>query len=72
MTPLGAIRRAVVRYFERLSVPVHVAAWVDGLIFYHNSCTVYAPDMLAGARPAPSTTGGHLRVSVSGGRGLAG
>ena len=32
-SPLGAIVRSVARYFARLPSPVHVAAWVDDLIF---------------------------------------
>ena len=32
-SPLGAIVRSVARYFARLPNPVHVAAWVDDLIF---------------------------------------
>ena len=32
-SPLGSIVRAVVRFFARLTYPVHVAAWVDDLIF---------------------------------------
>jgi hypothetical protein len=31
--PLGAVVRSVARYFARLPSPVHVAAWVDDLIF---------------------------------------
>jgi hypothetical protein len=32
-SPLGSIVRAVARYFARLPDPVHVASWVDDLIF---------------------------------------
>jgi hypothetical protein len=32
-SPLGALVRSVARYFARLPSPVHVAAWVDDLIF---------------------------------------
>ena len=32
-SPLGSIVRAVARFFARLTYPVHVAAWVDDLIF---------------------------------------
>ena len=32
-SPLGSIVRAVARSFARLTYPVHVAAWVDDLIF---------------------------------------
>ena len=32
-SPLGAVVRSVARYFARLPTPVHVAAWVDDLIF---------------------------------------
>ena len=32
-SPLGAIVRSVARYFARLPTPVHVASWVDDLIF---------------------------------------
>ena len=32
-SPLGSIVRAVARFFARLTCPVHVAAWVDDLIF---------------------------------------
>jgi hypothetical protein len=32
-SPLGSIMRAVARYFARLPDPVHVASWVDDLIF---------------------------------------
>ena len=32
-SPLGALVRSVARYFARLPTPVHVAAWVDDLIF---------------------------------------
>ena len=32
-SPLGAIVRSVARFFARLPTPVHVAAWVDDLIF---------------------------------------
>ena len=34
-SPLGSIVRAVARYFARLPDPVHVASWVDDLIFCH-------------------------------------
>ena len=32
-SPLGAIVRSVARFFARLPDPIHVAAWVDDLIF---------------------------------------
>ena len=32
-SPLGCLVRAVARFFARLTEPVHVAAWVDDLIF---------------------------------------
>ena len=32
-SPLGSLVRSVARYFARLPTPVHVAAWVDDLIF---------------------------------------
>jgi hypothetical protein len=32
-SPLGALVRSVARFFARLPTPVHVAAWVDDLIF---------------------------------------
>lgn len=42
-SPLGAIVRSVARYFARLPTPVHVAPWVDDLIFImatpeHGAC----------------------------------
>jgi hypothetical protein len=36
-SPLGAVVRSVARYFARLPDPVHVAAWVDDLIFVMNT-----------------------------------
>ena len=50
-SPLGSIVRSVARYFARLPDPVHVAAWVDDLIFImatpeHEEC-----DGLAGGCP---------------------
>jgi hypothetical protein len=32
-SPLGSLVRAVARYFARLTELVHVASWVDDLIF---------------------------------------
>ena len=36
-SPLGAVVRSVSRFFARLPTPVHVAAWVDDLIFIMNT-----------------------------------
>ena len=46
-SPLGAIVRSVARFFARLPTPVHVAAWVDDLIFVmstpeHGICEGFA------------------------------
>ena len=46
-SPLGSIVRSVARYFARLQSPVHVAAWVDDLIFImstpeHGACEGFA------------------------------
>ena len=43
-SPLGALVRSVARFFARLPTPVHVAAWVDDLIFImktpeHGDCS---------------------------------
>ncbi len=45
-SPLGSIVRAVARYFARLPDPVHVATWVDDLIFImstpeHGECACF-------------------------------
>jgi hypothetical protein len=45
-SPLGSIVRAVARYFARLLDPVHVASWVDDLIFImstpeHGGCAAF-------------------------------
>ena len=44
-SPLGALVRSVARFFARLPTPVHVAAWVDDLIFImstppHGDCEI--------------------------------
>ena len=45
-SPLGCLVRAVARFFARLTEPIHVAAWVDDLIFImstpeHGDCAGY-------------------------------
>ena len=46
-SPLGCIVRSVARFFARLTEPIHVAAWVDDLIFImatpeHGECAGFA------------------------------
>ena len=46
-SPLGSLVRSVARYFARLPTPVHIAAWVDDLIFImstpeHGDCLGFA------------------------------
>ena len=46
-SPLGSIVRSVATYFARLQSPVHVAAWVDDLLFImstpeHGACDGFA------------------------------
>ena len=61
-SPLGSIVRAVARFFARLTDPVHVAAWVDDLIFImstpeHGGCA----GSRAAVRSARSTAVGRSR-----------
>jgi hypothetical protein len=50
-SPLGSIVRAVARFFVRLPKPVHVALWMDDLIFIMSTTE-------HGSAPASKCTGG--------------
>jgi hypothetical protein len=71
-SPLGSIVRAVARYFARLPDPVHVASWVDDLIFImstpeHGDCAGFVggcPVCTEYHGRGPSRLGGSSRSGL--------
>jgi hypothetical protein len=69
-SPLGSIVRAVARYFARLLDSVHVASWVDDLIFVvstpeHEECAGFVGGcpVCMGARSRSRSCGTRRRAS---------